>query len=266
MERRGAWVFLWLLFGPALVFARTPRYRDGGASLNLPSDKPVLFVTHGTQDFDAKKTAKQGIDISVRVFKQQGWPVLYLNACGQRNSYLYPPYMADANVTAEICSLGGEHQVTPKSHHVFLSGSYYGMCAYHTFLEVAEKAFEHQKQQDPAKRPMLIAHYILGALYTKENQNLWQYTQESGADINDPKSFSESLLFGLDGGIPRGGAPAKGSYERPRYQIELYYEDQFIKTLQTAESPEAPLLIVRMTTATAIERDPKAIENFFPLK
>ncbi|MBI4064703.1 MAG: hypothetical protein HY401_10455 [Elusimicrobia bacterium] len=223
--------------GPAT--AQSPRFIDGGQSLALPPDKPVLFVTHGTAGYDFGSQAKKGIDRLVRVFKTQNWPVLYLNDCCHPKEY--PPYMKDSKVTAEICSDDGNHNVTPVGRHIVLTGGNYDECARRTFTNAVKNGFAYQIRHNQA-HPVLVVHYVLDALYSKWG-NLKEELEKHGIDFNDPKSYL------LASQLLRQGFP----WHDESYRTQLYYENLFLETTGS-NNENSPLLIIRLTTSETLEK------------
>jgi len=194
--------------------------RDGGATLELPAGKPVLFVTHasGARGLDENSTAKPGIDRAVARFKSLGWPVIYLVNCEDD----HPLYMDDKKPTATICSTSGEHQVRVTTPDIYLAGGFLKLCANSTAEDAVLSALESHAEVNLT--------ILTDAVYTG-------FPIPTTLKFNASRQYEPDLfysdLFAFWGGEPLD-AP---------YVTDLYRENRFLKTTWRPKNPEGRLNI-----------------------
>ncbi|GEM_PF-4340550 len=235
---------------------------DGGSSLVLLAEQPVLFVTHGTAGYDFSLSAKSGIDTAIGVFKSQYWPVIYLNDCS--GDPKYKPYAADAKSTADICSHGGEHQVKIPTRHIFLTGGYFSECGLETAHDAVNSAFLWQETHNPGRRPVLVLNYVLDAIFTVTYKSILEEMGSRGIDPAVAFTYGNYVEDVLKNHVPTGPVASCG-YDPaigPTYRVELYYEDQFIRVLNEGSGTSPKLLFVRFTTSQSLTQNPTAYSNF----
>lgn len=222
--------------------------QDGGASLSLPAGRPLLFVTHGAAGMDRKSVAKAGIDRAVRVFRSLSWPVLYLICCPDGKLPITreqcAPYMEDRRPTAHLCSTLGNHKVRVTTAHIFIAGGSDDACAKSSAWDAAESALAHLSRRRASRRPAVTLHFLADAMWSSR-------ALEDGPP---PLLFSD---YGQE--VMRRSLEARYA-SFPRYsahkpEVRLYQEGTFVKRLASGDSPDSPLLIIRLTTTESLAKE-----------
>ncbi|MGP1677775.1 MAG: hypothetical protein ACTS6J_11530 [Burkholderiales bacterium] len=93
------------------------------AQVKLRSDA-VMIVVHGTSTFDARFSAKRGIDEAVRFAKGKRIPVIYLQDDSPEQFY----FMEDCNPDYWVFSAEGEINFDVPSSHVYIAGGHLELC------------------------------------------------------------------------------------------------------------------------------------------
>lgn len=205
---------LLLYSGVALA---SPSGWDRGDALVLPSDKPVLFVTHASKAFDKKEVAKAGIVASVRAFVGRGWPVLYLN---NHDSPLFDSYLPPMSPVIDLQSEDGAHAVPVSTRRLAFAGGFIDErdgCARRTVISAMERALSGQLRAG-VKDPGLTVVFVKDALYHDGDKTLAALPAASFFDTYFPAMTLGGRAYGL--------------------VLSVYDEGVFVKTI--ARDPALP--------------------------
>ncbi|MBE0619381.1 MAG: hypothetical protein IH605_02195 [Burkholderiales bacterium] len=209
----------------------------------------VLIVVHGTSMFDARFSAKRGIDEAVRFAKGKRIPVIYLQDDSPEQFY----FMEDCNPDYWVFSAEGEIAFDVPPSHVYIAGGHLELC-----LSAAANAVLFQwAKKAPGNFKVT---YLMDAIYSNG-----KVIDPSDPFYADFVRFRDIVTYGRPGGehwpklslLETMGVIVKEDHQLeyikqilPRwdttfpktYRVEVTLNDSATKVLQSAPGWNPPTL------------------------
>jgi len=170
------------LAGTAHAACRPPQFRPA-QELRLDGDS-VLIVTHASASFDARFSAKYGVDQAIRFAKDRKIPRIYL--VDESPFPLY--YMEDCEPDYWVLSIDGEAEFEVAPAHLYVAGGHMELCLSRTLHDVLYKW-----SRRPARD--LTVTFFMDAIYSNGKS-----VEPSDPYYSDFNWFMGIISYGRPGG------------------------------------------------------------------
>lgn len=170
------------LAGAAHASCPAPQFRPA-KEVHLEGDS-VMIVTHPSATFDARFSAKYGVDEAVRFAKSKKIPVVYLADDSPIRYY----YMEDCDPDYWVASRDGEVEFEVAPTHVYVAGGHMELCLSRSLHDIL-----YQWSRKPARN--LTVTLLLDAIYSNGKS-----VEPSDPYYSDFNWFMGIISYGRPGG------------------------------------------------------------------
>lgn len=249
---------------PAAWAACPPHELTPGNAVRLTGDA-VMIVTHPSSTYDARYSAKRGIDEAIRFARNRHIPVIYLQDDSPERFY----YMEDCTPDYWVASQGGEIDFAVSPSHLYIVGGHLELCLSATLHDVIYQWATKYPPRD------LTITYFMDAIYSNG-----KLIDQDDPFYEDFRRFMSVVTYGRPGGehwpklnlLETLGVIRREEHEMeylkqvlPRWdttfpaswRIELQLNDSVRKVLRSAPGWHPPTLRFHfLDSALSLEQSP----------